>query len=195
MQSVCENSFFKMRIVKLTFIICLLFSGIITKAQDSTSTANTSDQSEPGFGERIFFGGNLGLQFGTYTFVDISPLVGYKITEKFQAGLGATYIYYSVHDDYFDYETNIYGGRVFSRYFLFEELFLHTELEVLNLEVPVTYYDFERRNITSVFVGGGYAQEIGSNSQLVFMLLYNLNEGQYSIYQNPIIRVGFNIGF
>jgi hypothetical protein len=43
-------------------------------------------------------------------------------------------------------------------------------------------------------VGGGIKQEIGVNSFLTLMLLYNLNETVNSPYSNPVIRVGFAVG-
>lgn len=153
------------------------------------------------FGERIFFGGNLGLQFGDITFVDISPLVGYRITDQLAAGIGGTYIYQRYRDRVYNYEysTNIYGGRIFSRYYFVENLFGHAEYEILNLEVPgLNYYvngELVRENISSFFVGGGYRQMIGERSALEIVLLYNLTEEAYSPYVNPIIRVGFVAGF
>lgn len=152
--------------------------------------------------DRFFLGGNLGLQFGNLTFVDLSPLVGYKITEKLHAGIGATYIYYKYKDAYLKYETNIYGGRVFGRYYPLENLFAHAEYEVLNMEVPetvnfpgTTSTQYVRDNINSLLVGGGYALPIGGSSSVIMMLLFNVIEEEYSPYQNPIIRIGFNAGF
>ena len=56
-------------------------------------------------------------------------------------------------------------------------------------------FDYVRDNITSLMVGGGYAQPIGSNAALTLMILWNLTEEQYSPYQNPIFRLGFAAGF
>jgi hypothetical protein len=166
----------------------------------SSAMAQTDRDQKPGFGERIFWGGNLGMQFGNLTYVDISPLAGYKITEQVHAGIGATYIYYRYKDIYGSFETSIYGGRVFGRYFPMENLFAHVEYELLNLEVPesvsgTNYSNLVRDYISSVFVGGGYAQPIGDRSALILMVLFNLTEEQYSPYQNPVIRIGFNAGF
>ena len=46
------------------------------------------------FASHLFFGGGLGLQFGSMTLIEISPLVGYKITPKFSIGVSPTYKYY-----------------------------------------------------------------------------------------------------
>jgi len=182
----------KRLITIITFILVMNFN--LSYGQD--------ERSEVPFKDRIFIGGNLGLQFGSATYIDISPLVGYKITEKLQAGIGVTYIYYKVKDTYYNYayETSIYGGRLFSRYYFLDNVFGHGELEVLNMEVPQDIagtgnFDYVRDNITSVMVGGGYAQPIGSNAALVLMVLWNLTEEQYSPYQNPIFRIGFTAGF
>lgn len=142
-------------------------------------------------GDRIFYGGNFGLMFGTITYVELSPLIGYKISERLSAGPGVSYIY--LQDNRFDLSTSVYGGRLFARYNFTDYLFGHGEYEVLNRESP---YSLEGRvNVTSIFVGGGYRQRLGPNSFLSIMGLWNLNDSEYSIYRNPIIRMGFSTGF
>jgi hypothetical protein len=178
------------------FLFTLLFAPLCTP-----TSAQDSEVKGEHWTKRIFTGGSLGLQFGNATYIDVSPIVGYRITDRLQAGLGATYIYYKFKDTFYNYsyETSIYGGRTFARYFILENLFAHTEYEILNMEVPKiignSYQGTKRENITSVLVGGGYAQPIGENSALLLMLLWNLTEDQFSPYQNPIVRVGVNIGF
>ncbi|MFZ4402347.1 MAG: hypothetical protein ACOYO1_20135 [Bacteroidales bacterium] len=160
------------------------------------------------FGSRVFTGGNLGLQFGSVTLIDISPMIGYRVTEEIDLGISLTYKYYNYKDYYvysqtqtYDLKTNIFGGGIFGRYHFTENLFAHLEVEYLDFTID-TYTvlnngivkDKEKVGITSVFVGGGYKQEIGSNSFFTFMILYNLNESVNSPYTNPIIRAGFGIG-
>jgi len=144
--------------------------------------------------DRMFFGGNLGLQFGTVTFIDVSPLVGYRITDKISAGIGVTYQYYHYKDKVYDFETNVYGGRVFGRYFFTDYLFGHAEYEYLNLEA-FDFFPRRRVDVGSFLAGGGYFQRFGQISGFMIMLLYNFTESVYTPYTNPIIRIGINIGF
>lgn len=169
---------------KATLTVCFLIKIIINVySQDS--------QSKISFTDRLFYGGNFGLMFGSITYIEISPLIGYKFSDRFSAGPGISYIY--LQDNRFGLSTNIYGGRVFARYNITDFLFGHGEYEILNRESP---YSLEGRiNVTSLFVGGGYRQRIGSNSFLFIMGLWNLNDSEYSIYRNPIIRMGFSTGF
>lgn len=148
------------------------------------------------FADRLFFGGGLGLQFGTATYIEIAPIVGYKLTERLSAGIGLKYIYYKFkYNSTQSYSTNIYGGGPFVRFNVIEGLFLHAEYEILNLEVPdINYRKYIRKYITSVFLGGGYRQMIGNNSSLDLLVLYNVNASMYTPYPNPVIRVGFNFG-
>ena len=125
-------------------IILFIIIGLNSFAQDSSMIRKHPPKKS--FKDRIFVGGNLGLQFGTVTFADISPLVGYKFTEKITAGIGATYQYYHYKDKYYDFETNVYGGRVFARYNFTDYLFAHAEYEYLNMEA----FDFYRRRIDVV---------------------------------------------
>jgi hypothetical protein len=50
------------------------------------------DSESQGFDKsKLFVGGALGLAFGTYTIVNVSPLVGYHFTPVFAAGAGINY--------------------------------------------------------------------------------------------------------
>lgn len=149
-------------------------------------------QKKAGFDwDRVVIGGNLGASFGEYTFLNLSPNVGYFVNENWIWGVGATYIYY---DEPYYGSSNMYGGRLFSDYFVLRNFILHAEYEVLNLEVFDMYGFSERMNIGSFLVGGGLRSTLGSRSYASIMLLYNLNESVYSPYTNPILRIGFGIG-
>lgn len=176
-------------------MLCLSFNP--AHAQQPQEDLPSSTPKKP-FMDRLFTGGNIGLQFGSVTYIDVSPKVGYKFTEKLAAGIGATYIY--INDRRYkgyEYTSDIYGGRLFGQYQVIENVMAYTEFEVLNAEVQSDLPPFKltRQNIPSWLVGGGYVQPIGEHSNAMLLILWNLTETRYSIYQNPIIRVGFNIGF
>ncbi len=191
------------RILSLSVVVLLFVLGGNLQAQ------SLGDQeSKKGFSkDRIFTGGNFGLWFGSTTFIDISPLLGYWVTDEYAVGLGGTYIYYKteVYDfnkNPYELKTSYYGGRVFNRYFFMENIFAHGEYELLSLE----YYDYAYRNtgyefvkirklVGSLLVGGGYAQRMGRNSQWFILVLYNLNDHLFSPYPNPVVRVGMTVGF
>jgi hypothetical protein len=177
--------------IKIKVLFLTTFLVVNGFAQDSTMLRKNPPKER--FIDRLFTGGNLGAQFGTVTFIDVSPLIGYKFTDKIAAGIGATYQYYHYKDRYYDIETNVYGGRIFGRYLFTDYLFGHAEYEYLNLEA----FDFKRRrvDVESILVGGGYIQKIGEHAAIVAMILYNFTESAYTPYSNPIIRVGFNVGF
>lgn len=145
---------------------------------------------------KVYAGGNIGLLFGAVTIIDIYPIIGYRLTKKTSVGVGITYQYF--RDNRYGFSTNIYGGSVFVRHVIAENFFAHTEYELLSREFfnPVTgaIVDGTRINVGSLLVGGGYRQRIGGNSYFILMVLWNLNESVYSIYPNPIIRMGVNIG-
>lgn len=167
--------------------------------EDKTTTAVpqlNKKQKKKSFYERLTFGGNLGASFGDVTFIDISPNVGYHLTDDFILGVGATYSYLKDKRFAYVYETNIYGGRVFAQHILFENFVAHAEYELLNLDIfrNLSTNETVRDNIHSLFVGGGYRGSLGGNSFVNLLILYNLNQSEFSPYQNPQIRAGFGIG-
>jgi len=160
---------------------------------------------------RIFFGGGLGLQFGDITLIDVSPMVGYRFTDRLAAGITATYKYYN-YKNYYPYylnlpsndlKSNIYGGSLFGRYFLFENLFAQAEYEYLlysfdNYEPNTGGSGYSKSvktiDLPSFFLGGGYRQPIGGRTFFTITVLYNFSESPYSPYSNPVIRAGISVG-
>jgi len=171
---------------------------------------NSDANAQKGTESKFYFGGNLGLMFGTYTIIDISPLLGYKVTEKFHVGTGLTYTYYKYTEDgppgtpSNTFSTSIYGGRLFTRYFLADNIFVHVEDELLSLELPdeAEYalnrsLIIKRQWLNSVLVGGGYAYAFNVDGPfLSISVLWRVNHEfeDFYPYQNPIIRIGLGFG-
>lgn len=184
------------KFIKLNFIVILILFSFKTMAQ---RRVENNEKFESSSIERPFFtGGNLGLQFGTYTAIDVSPILGYRFTENIAAGIGATYQYYRNGRYTPANTTDIYGGRVFVRYYFLEKLFLHGEAELINFKkielVPgIGTLQNERIWENNLFLGVGYRQLMGEFTSMHISILYNFNQGPYSPFSNPQIRIGFDI--
>ena len=178
--------------MKIKYVILLL----IVLAGCEPAHAQYAENENP---RRWFAGGNLGLQIGTVTLIDVSPLVGYMLTPKLAVGVGATYKYYHIRNYFYDpalnryenFKSHIFGGSSFGRYFITPNIFAHTEYEYLRYNNQV----FGNINFHSYFIGAGYRQFFSAGSAAEIMILWNLNETHNSPYSNPVIRMGFSIGF
>jgi hypothetical protein len=154
------------------------------------------------------------LSFGSLTYIEVAPMVGYHVFDRLAVGLGPHYIFQSQKaTSYypFSYQTHVFGLKGFARFALithaeeflpinlFSDLFVHAEYEGMSLEKQYYYspnYPEDGRFIYQAFlVGGGFNQRIGMFSSISFMVLWNLNESSRSPYSNPIFRLGFNAYF
>lgn len=145
--------------------------------------------------ERIFFGGSLGMQFGSITVINVSPMVGFKITNKMDIGLTGTYQYYN--NKYFSGSSDIYGGSLFARHTIYKQIFAHIEYEALSLgsaRFSQTNLETNRFWEQNYFAGGGVRLHLGGKTYLNLMLLYNFNTDSKVYYQNPLFRFGIDIG-
>ena len=150
--------------------------------------------------ENFFFGGGVGLGFGSVDFIEIWPLFGYNFTPKVRGGLTLTYRYRKDSRYQESVSTNDYGGSVFVDYFPVHRFFVRGEYEYLNYEfINLTDLTTQREGFTSVFGGVGYANPIGPNGALNIMLLYNFSydaNDLFSPYADPyVIRIGVSFGF
>lgn len=177
-----RNSFFSL-IFSLSFFYTFLAS----------AQREIDEEMRPPLKDRLYFGGNFGMSFGTITFIDVSPLVGAMITNKLSGGMGATYQYFN-DSRFVGGESNLYGGRVFGRYNVFPNFFFHTEYEMLNFDLfNMASETFQRQWVPGFFVGAGYFAPFGNRGGANFTFLYNLMfDNRRSPYNEPyVIRIGF----
>ena len=181
-------------------ILVLLFilSGKTDAQYVRTDSVTGSHKPPPpyNFWDHASLGGNFGLQFGTVTFVGISPLLNYHITSNIMLGAGPIYQYYK--DNYYNYSSSIYGFRVAAVCYLpggLSKIFLMGEYDVINVPYFNTLLlEDSRTTIAIPLVGGGYRQPVGNNSYFLVAALWSLSNSNYSPYMNPIITAGFDIG-
>ena len=58
------------------------------------ANAKKKEEKQKGFDiSRLVVGGGIGLGFGDITSISVSPMVGYRITDNFSAGVGFGYQY------------------------------------------------------------------------------------------------------
>jgi hypothetical protein len=206
--------------VKYLFLLTCCILSLLSNAQDDKDfhppnmeppPVNDKQIDDPnavqtkGFDKRkLFTGGNIGLQFGTLTVIEVSPLLGYQFTKRFAAGIGGNYLFVNgtVNDPngyyYYDHES-IIGGRIFSRFSIIEQLFIHGEYEMINYKA--TFWDYstssykeQRVTVPGLLAGAGYSQMLGERSSWNILILFELLQNTYYPYANPIIRMNFNFG-
>ena len=142
------------------------------------------------FHERLWYGGGFGLGFGGDQFssifqMGISPMVGYKVTNKLSFGPRVDIQYTTGRIDggteIFRLNAVNYGAGVFGRYKFLETFFLHTEFGFLDYVQNIAAPDPGDRNVkvfraqeSQAFVGLGYNSSAGGVWGTEFSLLYNL---------------------
>lgn len=180
-----------------------------TKA-DVSNTQSTSPA--PGqksdISEKLFFGGGFGAGFGNYTFISVSPIIGYRVSSRLAAGVRFMYQYttFEYINQNFDkerYNGNDFGVSPFARFMVYGPAFLQAEYEYMSYDA--LYYDGTKRraNFDSFLAGAGIAQPIGQRASFFLTVLYNFsyqnfdNTGVYrSPYDSPwVFRVGISGGF
>jgi len=180
-----------MKRLAVLFVYCLL-SYVYCYSQDFTPPVAGSAKAPFWSWSKVYVGGGLGLQFGNITLVNVAPDIGYRITERYSAGIGIRYMYFADNRYKPPFKLNIYGASVFNRFIVTNFLFLHGEYEVLNGPWNPSLPNY-RFNLNNVWVGGGLSQ--GSNgASITLMGLWNLNVEPYNPFPNPQIRIGVSIG-
>ena len=182
----------------------LLYIGLVLcNASVFAQWGDESMSNKAPFRDRVFTGGGMGASFNSNVdFVSVSPIIGYKVSQRFATGIGLQYRYTSYKSITPKLTTNDYGTSIFGRYMLFGPIFLHAEFEHLNYEFPGTAQgETLRKDFNSFLAGGGFFQPIGRNVGFFASALYNFsyqNSYNYSYYPytSPLIlRVGITAGF
>lgn len=194
------------------------------QTQDTVSSLTAKPQNPDSFWRRVKLGGLVGFQFGSITGITVSPEASVRTVDQLFVGLRLIYQYYNyknyfwddMSQQYMSYESSVYGGGIYLRYYLgslfqgfLANLFAHVEYEYLSYTIPYSsspagriYDPYGNRyvpgksvvEVNSFFVGGGYRQPLGSRVGIDFMILFNLNDSYSSPYSNPIFRFGVGVG-
>lgn len=178
------------------FVSICFTQGLFAQVDENNEPQYRQSGGDENFWDDIYVGGSFWMQFGTVTFINVSPLVGYRFTDKFSAGPGIVYQYMKDKRYSPDYETNVYGGRLFARHTIFEQFFAQAQYENLNTDVLyVTQSDYRlvREWVPGFFLGGGIYQPLGRRGAIVISGMYNLlHDDEKSPYPSPWL---FNVGF
>jgi hypothetical protein len=159
--------------------------------------------------DKLILGGGITLQIGSgMTALGAAPIVGYRITDHFSAGVGLGYLFArsAIGIDPYNsakllYVTdNIIYPSVWARYFVFRNIYLTStfEYDIINQKYPVDNYG----NVVPVkstatnqclWMGVGLKQPLGGRVYLFGELVYDVLQGKNSPYQPGMPDVHFGI--
>lgn len=161
-----------------------------------------------GFGEkekrnekRWFFGGNFWLSFGSYTYIDVEPLVGYRVIPRLAIAAGPVYTYAKstepIYRGYYGYNT--YGGRTITRFTLIDNLGEYIPIGNLGIVAEAQYdvlstylLDSDIHYLSNnLLLGGAIKQSLGGSGSVYISVLWDVTQNYNSPYENPIISIGF----
>jgi hypothetical protein len=178
------------------FYIFFVTSGLVAYGQNRR-------EEPPPLKDRIFFGGSFGLQLGTYTSIEINPVVGIWLLPRLSvaAGPGFEYLQYQ------KISTTIYSVRGYLQFAVLKDIdkfiplgvhssiVFHAEDELLNLDSEYWQTNITNREdrfyVNSLLLGGGLSQQIGRKGSFNILVLWVVTDSGYDIYNNPEIRIGF----
>ncbi len=147
--------------------------------------------------KKLYFGCNIGLNYYGYSgynifYYDLSPNIGYKITDKFSAGVQI--VYNNTIESGGGYPTvsyNVIGGGVFARYLILNWLFVQVEYDILSSPPS---YRYTRTLSDEKLAGVGFKRNFSSKISYYFTFLYDFApEINSPYYSNPLIyRLGLS---
>lgn len=201
---------------RITLLITLIFVfGIILQAQQDSIPSTTKDtipnvtaqtESEPAKekqpkekkprSQKLFFGGSVGLSFGSYTRIAVYPQIGYRITPKLTTGIELGYIYisdtrYTTNRDYSNY-----GASIFAQYRILKPVYVHAEYAAYNYLLYYTDGSENRDWVNFLFLGAGYIQKVGKATHIYAQVKFDVLQEKNSPYGwDPLFSVGATVGF
>ena len=176
-------------------VLSLLTSYSLTA---QTRQADNSGTPEPKLFNRFYYGGNFGFTIDEGgTGILAQPIIGYRLTADFSAGLN---IYYEYNEYKRNYIAHAYGIGPFVRYEVpvrpdIFGLVFHAEYSYGGNSVKYTNErDWHSTNLQRLPLGGGIFIQTGARGRFSVVALWdviNLNNNQYNNSGAPSIRIGY----
>ena len=164
---------------------CIIYNFCIAQSRDD-DYASGKELAEPKKEKKPVrnpwvVGGNFGGFIGQVSYVQLNPMLGYRLTDNLTSGVGLNYILAGSQG----LTMNIVGGSVWSRYKILPNVYVHSEFEHLQISANILGYEAYRATAPVFMIGGGYLQ-----GNFGVTVLYDFIQDPDSPYQTPIIRVG-----
>ncbi len=154
------------------------------------SKGSTGNQ-KMSFKRRTYFGGTFQLARSSPLELDLSPLLGYRITKNWSIGAGGTLrTTFNKKDDYMPSNDGTYGYRLFLERQIKSSWLIHGEFEsIANRSSPTDGYKKEWNS--SLLAGIGKDATISKKLRMQILLLYNFSNNFHKVYQSPFnFRIG-----
>lgn len=133
--------------------------------------------------------GSVGVSFGSYTSIDVSPQVGYRWNEFLAVGGGLSYNY---HHSSNNYDMNYLGVNVYGRLNPVKYIALQVQPELKATWGNAYGRTIDFRYVPAMLVGGGGVIPTGTGSISV-MFYYDVIQDKYSPYgKNWVCSVGYS---
>jgi hypothetical protein len=170
---------------------------IDSTAKESPPVATAAMPAAAPASERnIFFGGTIGLSFGSYFRIGVQPMVGWNLSQKFAAGFKLGYEY--INDKRYTPTVtwHNYGASVFGRFRFIPQAYLHAEFAYVNYGAKTTNFENERVWVPFLYLGGGYYKPISKSTALFIEVLFDVLQDSNSPYDawQPMISFGVVAG-
>ncbi len=148
---------------------------------------------------KLFVGGGIGFGFGDVDWIEIAPLISYRVAPRVDLGGGVSYRYRNDKRYTPSYSANDWGASVFGRVAIYGPLFGQAEFDYDNYEYPEPSGTTTRSSFSSFLAGAGVSQPLGRSGGVYMMVLYNFNydaADPRNPYASPwVYRVGAGVTF
>ncbi len=189
------------------FLLAMAMLPLSLYAQQSSVSSSSFNP------DKIIYGGSLGFGFSrSFWSLNVSPQIGYKLTDKFHVGAGVGYSYAKRDSDYSVY-TIVEGGgnewleeykwvdvannykessasfNLFANYYPWQKLILSLKPEIMHTWYRANLHNVkfsENKFVPIVIVGAGFHLK-----PFILQLNYELIQDEYSPYSdNVFLSVG-----
>jgi len=204
-----------MKIIRICIFIFLASLSINLFSQDyitEDGSAGNKPAPKEKWTNRMVFGGNFMILPSSYYgynefYMELSPLIGYKVTDRLIAGNYFIFMYYS--NEYYNFKTSMYGFKPFLRYRAIKNIddilpfssnlntgiTLVASQEFLNVERSLFLEGEGRRWIAATFAGFSIEQPLGKKGGFFISILWQIAGDKEFILLNGNSATYVNFGF
>ena len=143
---------------------------------------------------KLSIGGGIGLQFGDYTTINISPQVGYDFSKYLTAGAGFGYTYFKDSHAQYDWKSSYLSFNLFGRFYPIQNIVIAVQPEISRMWQTIEYAgrsNKENKFVPSLLLGGGLRFQ-----GVIAMIQYDVLQDENTPYgDNIFYTVGYTFNF